>query len=461
MTPAALARQLPAEFVFGAATAAYQIEGAADEDGRGPSIWDDFSAQPGAVLNGDSGMIATDHYHRLEDDLNLMAELGLGAYRFSIAWPRIVPAGRGRVEHRGLDFYDRLVDGLLDRGIKPVATLYHWDLPSALQAQGGWVNRETAEAFAAYAHVTANRLGDRVAMWTTLNEPWCSAFLGHGSGEHAPGIRDNVAAFAAAHHLNLGHGWAVQALRAVARADAEVSVTLNLHVDRGDPEAVRRVDAIGNRIFLDPMLAGGYPADLIEDTAEITDWSFVQDGDAAAIHQKLDVLGVNYYSTQQVELIPGASRDPHGASAWPGTADIRRVQMSGPRTDMGWLVDPPGLTELLVGLSARFPEMPLMVTENGAAYRDRVEMAADGGRVVNDGDRVEYLRTHIAALGAAIEAGADVRAYFAWSLLDNFEWAWGYSKRFGIVHVDYDTLERTPKRSARWFADLIAAHRAG
>jgi beta-glucosidase len=459
--------RFPEEFLFGSATAAYQVEGAASADGRGPSIWDTFSHTPGKTWNGDTGDIACDHYGRWEADLDLMAELGLQAYRFSIAWPRIVPAGRGDVNRAGLDFYSRLVDGLLERGIAPVATLYHWDLPQALEDAGGWAVRGTVDAFADYAGFVADALGDRVAMWGTLNEPWCSAYLGYGQGGHAPGRTEPAAALAAVHHLNLAHGRAVQVLRAA--SDADVSVTLNFHVLRGAgagaDEAVRRIDALANRAFTGPMLHGAYPADLIADTASVTDWSFVADGDLSDIHQPLDVLGVNYYSTTAVRLWDGAapmeSSDGHkaaGGTAWPGSDDVVEfVEQPGPYTAMGWNIEPEGLTELLLSLRDEFPGQPLMVTENGAAFDDVV--SPDGS--VCDDLRVDYLRRHFAAAHAALQAGADLRGYFVWSLLDNFEWGYGYAKRFGIVRVDFDTLERTVKDSGRWYSDLIRTRALG
>jgi beta-glucosidase len=454
--------QFPKDFLFGSATASYQIEGAVDEDGRGPSIWDTFSRTPGKVLNGDTGDVADDHYHRLDQDLDLMRSLGLQAYRFSIAWPRIQPTGRGEANAKGLDFYSRLVDGLLERGIRPVATLYHWDLPQALEDEGGWTVRSTAEAFPDYARIVGEALGDRVHTWTTLNEPWCSAYLGYASGVHAPGVTDRLSALKAVHHLNLAHGLALQALREVVKPDAQFSVTLNLHVFRPVGEtgeaAQRKVAALGNAAFLGPMLEGEYPQDLREVTKDITDWSFVEDGDLATIRQPIDVLGVNYYSTSNVRIWDGQGErqqaDGHNAAAatpWPGAEDVEFLPTDGPHTDMGWNIDPDGLFDLLSALKDRYPQQPLMITENGAAFPDVV---ADDGRI-HDDDRIDYLRKHFAAAHRAIEAGVDLRGYFVWSLLDNFEWAYGYSKRFGIVRVDYDTQARTPKDSARWYSDLI------
>jgi beta-glucosidase len=456
----------PDDFVFGSATAAYQIEGAVDEDGRGASIWDTFSRTPGAVENGDTGDVADDHYHRLDDDLDLIASLGLNAYRFSIAWPRIQPTGRGPANPAGLAFYERLVDGLISRGVTPVATLYHWDLPQALEDEGGWRSRETAYAFADYARIMAEALGDRVPIWTTLNEPWCSAFLGHGSGEHAPGRKDNAEALTAAHHLNLAHGLGTSALRGVLGDTVQLSVTHNLHVIRGDAESVRRIEAVGNRIFTGPMLHGAYPADLLDDTRAITDWSFVLPGDLELIHQKIDVLGINYYNTTLVGPAAGAADAADSAagaasraSAFPGTDDIPRLDQPGPFTEMDWNIEPSGLLQLLEATRDEFPGLALMVTENGAAFDDVVSVDEDGETRVHDADRVDYLRRHFTAAHRAIRAGVELRGYFVWSLLDNFEWAYGYSKRFGIVRVDYDTQERILKDSALWYRDLIAERR--
>ncbi|MGW0561544.1 GH1 family beta-glucosidase [Streptomyces sp. NPDC003016] len=455
-------RTFPPGFLWGTATAAYQIEGAATEDGRTPSIWDTYSRTPGKVRNGDTGDIATDHYHRWQEDVAIMADLGVGAYRFSLAWPRIQPTGRGPAVQKGLDFYRRLTDELLEKGIKPVATLYHWDLPQELENMGGWPERATAERFAEYAALAADALGDRVRTWTTLNEPWCSAFLGYASGVHAPGRTEPVAALRAAHHLNLAHGKAVQALRAALPGDARISTTLNVHHVRPltesaqDVDAARRIDALANRIFTGPVLGGEYPADLLSDTAHLTDWSFVQDGDTGEIHQPLDFLGVNYYTPTLVSAADGTAghgSDGHGNSAhspWPGADNVNFHLPPGSTTAMGWAVDPSGMYDLLLRLKEDFPDLPLMITENGAAFDDYVNPQGE----VIDPDRVAYLHGHLTAVHRAIQAGVDVRGYFLWSLLDNFEWGYGYSKRFGAVYVDYPTGRRTPKASARWYADV-------
>lgn len=453
----------PPGFVLGSATAAYQVEGAVAEDGRTASIWDTFSHTPGRTLGGDTGDLADDHYHRLDDDLDLMQRLGLQAYRFSISWPRVQPGGTGPVNARGVDFYSRLVDGLLARGISPVATLYHWDLPQELEDAGGWRTRDTSYRFAEYAGLAADSLGDRVETWTTLNEPFCSAYLGYASGAHAPGVNDPEGALRAVHFLNLAHGLAIPELRGRATNDPSYSVTLNFHVLRGgghgEDEAMRRIDALANRAFTGPMLRGQYPADLIADTAAVTDWSFVESGDLELIHQPIDVLGVNYYSTATVRMWDGVSpkqrSDGHGATAawgWPGSEDVEFVAQPGPYTEMGWNIAPDGFEDLLVDISAQFPDQPLMVTENGAAFADTV---TDGR--VHDLARVDYLLRHFTAAHRAMARGVDLRGYFVWSLLDNFEWGYGYSKRFGIVRVDYATQERIIKDSGLWFAELISS----
>jgi beta-glucosidase len=461
-----MAWTFPEDFVWGSATAAYQIEGAATEGGRGPSIWDTFSHTPGRTLGGDTGDVAVDHYHRWQEDLGHIAALGLDAYRFSISWPRVQPGGSGAFNQAGVDFYSRLVDRLLELGVRPVATMYHWDLPQELEDAGGWPARVTALRFEDYAVGIVKALGDRVHTWTTLNEPWCSAFLGYASGVHAPGRTEPAAALAAVHHLNLAHGLAGRVVREVAPA-AQLSATLNMHVIRpqtdsdADRDAVRRIDALANRAFLGPMLDGAYPVDLLADTAGVTDWSFVREGDERTAVLPLDVLGVNYYSSTLVRAWDGVSprsdADGHGSSArspWIGAGDVDFVPQPRPHTAMGWNVDPGGMTELLLRLHREYPHQPLMITENGAAFDDVV--SPDGA--VHDDRRVDYLYRHIDAVGGAIDQGADVRGYFVWSLLDNFEWAYGYDRRFGIIRVDYDTLTRTWKDSARWYQQLIAAN---
>ncbi|MBA4860499.1 beta-glucosidase [Streptomyces sp. PSKA54] len=453
----------PPAFLWGAATSAYQIEGAVREDGRTPSIWDTFCRTPGKVNGGDTGDIAVDHYHRYRDDVALMADLGLTAYRFSVSWPRVQPTGRGPAVQRGLDFYRRLVDELLAHGIKPAVTLYHWDLPQELEDAGGWPERETAYRFAEYAAIVGEALGDRVEQWITLNEPWCSAFLGYGSGVHAPGRTDPAAALRAAHHLNLAHGLGTTALRGVMPARNSVAVSLNSSVVRTvsdapeDLDAKRRIDNLANGIFHGPMLHGAYPETLFADTARVTDWSFVQQGDLGAIHQPLDALGLNYYTPTLVsaaENAPaGARADGHGESnhsPWPAADDVAFHQTPGDRTEMGWTIDPTGLHELIMRYSHEAPGLALYITENGAAYDDKPD---PDGRV-HDPERIAYLHGHLSAVRQSITDGADVRGYYLWSLMDNFEWAYGYEKRFGAVYVDYATLARTPKSSARWYGEV-------
>ncbi|MCP2370319.1 beta-glucosidase [Agromyces terreus] len=454
-------RMLPPDVMLGTATAAYQIEGGAAEGGRGPSIWDTFSHSPGRVLNGDTGDVACDHFHRWEADLDLMAELGVQAYRFSLSWSRVLPTGQGTVNTRGLEFYDRLVDGLVARGIAPIATLYHWDLPQALEDLGGWTNRDTSYRFAEFAGIAAQALGDRVHTWLTLNEPWCAAFLGYAADVHAPGRNDPAAGLSAAHHMNLGHGLAVPELRRHSTGTPDVSATLNVHLVKPAPgasnEAVDRIDRVGNQVWLGPMLRGAYPEELFADTAEVTDWSFVHDGDERQAHQPLDLLGLNYYLPMVVRMPGEGPQDSaaHGIAGnpWPGSGHVEFIQPEGPTTAMGWVIDPDGLEALLVKMHAE-TGLPLMITENGAAFRDEVV----DGRVADD-ERIAFLEAHFAAAARAIERGVDLRGYLVWSFLDNFEWAFGYDRRFGLVHVDYDTQVRTPKDSARWLAGQIAAGR--
>ncbi|MDQ0991066.1 GH1 family beta-glucosidase [Streptomyces sp. V3I7] len=451
----------PPPFLWGAATSAYQIEGAVREDGRTPSIWDTFSHTPGRTAGGETGDVAVDHYHRYREDVALMAELGLNAYRFSVSWPRVQPTGRGPAVQAGLDFYRRLVDELLGAGIKPVVTLYHWDLPQELEDAGGWPERDTAYRFAEYARMVGDALGDRVEGWITLNEPWCSAFLGYASGVHAPGRTDAVASLRAAHHLNLAHGLGTSALRSAMPARNTVAVSLNsavvrpLSQDPADLAAARRIDDLANGVFHGPMLSGAYPKTLLSATAPLTDWGHVRDGDLAAIRQPLDALGLNYYTPALVSAAPsdatGPRADGHGSaehSPWPGADDVAFHQTPGERTEMGWTIDPTGLHELLMRYTREAPGLPLYITENGAAFDDKPD--ADGR--VHDPERIAYLHAHLSAVRRALTDGADVRGYYLWSLLDNFEWAYGYGKRFGAVYVDYATQERTPKSSARWYA---------
>jgi beta-glucosidase len=450
----------PPGFGWGTATAAFQIEGAAREGGRGPSIWDTFAALPGRIADGSSGDIACDHYHRWDDDLDLLAWLGAPYYRFSPSWSRLQPAGRGALNQTGLDFYSRLIDGLLERGITPWMTLYHWDLPQPLQDSGGWPNRSTASAFADYAAAVHARLGDRVRHWTTLNEPWCAAFLGHAHGIHAPGIRDPQAAVAAAHHLLLGHGLAVQALRA--DGCRQVGITLNLFPtypstqEPADIEVAARIDGLVNRIFLDPVLRGRYPADVLSHLRRHANLdAVIGPDDLAVIAAPLDMLGINYYTrfvvrkrTEEEVARKGARPVP-----WIGSPDVQFTDGGLPRTEMGWEVFPDGLEQTLRRISTEYPPLPLWITESGSAFGD--VLAADG--TVDDKPRVSYLHSHFQAAQRALESGVDLRGYFVWSLLDNFEWAMGYAKRFGLFYVDYPSQRRIAKRSARWFRQIVAA----
>jgi beta-glucosidase len=475
--PTSLARRFPDDFVWGTATASYQIEGAVAEDGRLPSIWDTFSHTPGKVFEGDTGDVADDHYHRVAGDVALMSSLGVTAYRFSTAWPRVAPDGR-TVNTLGLDFYDRLVDALLGAGIDPLVTLYHWDLPQTLEDLGGWRNRDTAALFADYSAAVVGRIGDRVRSWVTLNEPFCSAYIGHLDGRHAPGLTDPDATLLAIHHLLLAHGLGVDAIRAAAPegpTPLEVGIVLNLaHVrgtdddgpdanaalplvdrlptiaDEGLRNAIRSADGLANRIFTEPLFDGHYPADITADLGLGATPPYVHDGDLEQISRPLDFLGVNYYSPQRVRPATAAElaeRHPiHGLAV--------STPPRPPLTAIGWEQDPTAFTELLLRVSREHPGLPLYISENGSAWDDTVD--ADGA--VHDPERVAYLRAHLAAVHDAITDGAEVRGYFAWSLMDNFEWAAGYSMRFGIVHVDYETQARTIKDSGRLYASVAAAN---
>ena len=462
----------PTDFLWGAATAAYQVEGAVAEDGRTPSIWDTFCRVPGAVVDGDTGDVACDHYHRMPDDVALMRRLNLGAYRFSASWPRVRPDG-GAANAAGIDFYSRLTDELLQQGITPWLTLYHWDLPQALEDAGGWTNRDTAYRFADYALTLFDALGDRIPYWTTLNEPWCSAFLGYTGGQHAPGRQEGVAGVVAAHHLLLAHGLVVDELRR-RRPEVQLGITLNLTVaDPFDPtspedaDAARRLDGFWNRMFLDPLFRGRHADDLARDTEGMLfqgrRWQdFVLDGDLELISAPIDVLGVNYYHGdapttghhEAGDLLGSRIQHPdrRTATPWPGCDDVVFPRRGLPVTDMDWEVQPEGLTRLLVRLAQEYDVPPIYITENGAAYDDTV--LPDGS--VDDQQRVAFIDAHLRATRAAMDLGVDVRGYFAWTLLDNFEWAYGYRQRFGIVHVDYETQARTPKASALYYASVAA-----
>jgi beta-glucosidase len=435
--------ELPDDFLWGAATAAYQVEGAVRADGRGESIWDRFAATPGKVRNGESGEVECDFYRRYPEDIALMRELGLGAFRFSIAWPRVLPEGRGRVNQAGLDFYDRLVDALLAAGIRPFVTLYHWDLPQVLEDAGGWPVRATAHAFVDYVEAVANRLGDRVMDWTTHNEPFCSSWLGYGHGVHAPGRSSAADALAAAHHVLLSHGWGVEVLRRQC-PHAEVGIVLDswpahpASDDDADREAAQIADGIRNRWFFDPVLRGRYPVDTLEHFEPLS--PPVEDGDLAAIAAPVDFVGVNNYSRTLVRA------DPAGGTPLEVRSSTAQL------TDMGWEIYPDGLAEVLRRLHDDYAAPSLYVTENGAAFAD---VRTHDGRI-HDNERCEYLMAYIEAVSQTVARGVPVRGYFAWSLLDNFEWAYGYSKRFGLVYVDYPTLERVPKDSFYWYRDLVS-----
>ncbi|MFE2928799.1 GH1 family beta-glucosidase [Streptomyces goshikiensis] len=439
---------LPRDFAWGTATSVYQIEGAVAEDGRAPSIWDTFSRTPGTTDGGDTGDTACDHYHRWREDIALMRGLGADAYRFSVAWPRVVPGGDGPANPKGLDFYDRLVDGLLAAGITPCVTLYHWDLPQALQDRGGWPERATAEHFASYAGLVAARLGDRVTRWTTLNEPLCSAWIGHLEGKMAPGLTDLTAAVRASYHLLLGHGLATRAIRAAAPG-AEIGIVNNLSTiepagfGEADRAAAVRMDGHVNRWWLDPVHGRGFPADMREVYAvDLPE----RPGDCAAIAAPLDWTGLNYYFPQTVTAAPAGPAPYARQIARPGV----------PRTGMGWEIDASGIETLLMRLTEEYGARRILVTENGSSYPDTV--GPDGA--VHDPARAHYLTAHLAACARAARRGAPLAGYYAWSLLDNFEWAYGYDKRFGLVHVDYATQRRTVKASGRRYAEVIAAHRA-
>jgi beta-glucosidase len=440
----------PDGFLWGAATAAYQIEGSPEADGKGPSTWDEFAHRGGTIVDGSTGDVACDHYRLWRDDVALMAGLGLQAYRFSVSWPRIQPTGTGHVNQAGLDFYDRLVDELLASGIEPMLTLNHWDLPLVLEEAGGWPQRNTAEAFADYAAVVADRLGDRVSKWVTHNEPWVVATRGYLLGDKAPGRHDGAAAVRASHHLLVGHGLAVGAIRSVATS-AEVGITLNLSPvvaassDSTDVDAARRIDGDLNRWYLDPLYGNGYPEDVIGDLARAGrlphGFDFLRDGDLETISIPTDFLGVNYYTRQ---IATGPETPDEAADLIPPDAEI---------TDMGWEVYPEGLTDILLRVAGDYHPARVYVTENGCSYFDG---PGDDGRI-HDSRRVRYLHDHLKAAAVAMAAGVPLAGYFVWSLLDNFEWALGYTQRFGVVWVDYETQERIPKDSALWYRDAIAA----
>jgi beta-glucosidase len=438
--------EFPKEFLWSAATASYQIEGAWNEDGKGESIWDRFSHTPGKVVNGDTGDVACDHYHRWADDIKLMREIGLKGYRFSISWPRVLPTGRGKFNPVGLEFYDRLVDDLLAAGIRPFVTLYHWDLPQALQEIGGWGNRDVAYWFADYATLVGRRLGDRVKHWITHNEPWVVAFLGYLMGHHAPGLTDPRLALQSSHHLLLSHGEAARALWDAGDEETQVGITLNLSPihpaseSEADQAAARRQDGFLNRWFLDPLFRGAYPPDMLELYGDQA--LQVAPGDMTRIHIPIDFLGVNYYTRSVVKDDPKAD-----------FLRTAQVKVEGPEyTEMGWEVYPQGLYELLTRIQNDYDPPALYITENGCAFDDKV--SAEGR--VDDERREAYLREHFIQAHRAIQDGVRLYGYFVWSLMDNFEWAWGYTRRFGITYVDYPTQRRILKRSGHWYSNVIA-----
>ncbi len=455
----------PEGFLWGAATAAYQIEGAVTEGGRGPSIWDTFSHTPGRTFNGDNGDVACQHFKYIEEDLDLMKRLGLSAYRFSIAWPRVQPDGKGPANQAGLDFYRRLVTGVRQRGMLPVATLYHWDLPQALDDVGGWTVRDVTDRFAEYTQLAVDALGDEVGMWITLNEPWCSAWLGYGVGVHAPGRADLSLAATATHHLLLAHAKGTEVLRRSTKAPVGITLNLGPKIPASDNEmdiaAASREDGSLNRLYLDPLFKGEYPEDMLEfGAAHGARFDAVEAGDLAAISQPVDFLGVNYYMTSVV-ADPGRLKEAQETGYFvpptPQSSPLETVVVDRPgleRTAANWEVDPQGLTDVLVRVRDEYTNIPLYVTENGAAEHDY--MGPDG--VVHDPTRIRYLDQHIQAAKNAIDRGVDVRGYFVWSLLDNFEWAQGYSMRFGLVWVDYPTAKRTPKDSYSWYREVIATN---
>ena len=444
----------PANFLWGAATSAYQVEGAASDDGRGPSIWDAFTKEPGATHHGESGAVACDHYHRMPEDVALMAQLNLNAYRFSISWPRILPEGRGAVNERGLDFYDWLVDTLLAHGICPVATLYHWDLPQALQEHGGWLARETAQAFADYTEIVTRRLGDRIAWWITLNEPWVATYFGYGLGTHAPGIQQPQSVAVAAHHLLLAHGLAVPRIRSQVGAAAHIGVTLNLTPitaadDRAETiQGAERADVLHNRWFLDPLFHGRYPERIFTDLG-IAPPEMAGD-DMALIAVPLDFLGVNYYSRALIRA-PQRARSNGASQPYEYVVPVPEASY----TQMAWEIYPPGLVEVLVRVHRDYAPRLILVTENGASFDDQW----DGRNHIPDKRRVHYLSEHIHAMEDALRRDVPLGGYFAWSLMDNFEWADGYRQRFGLIYVDFLTQRRIIKESGRWYAAFIAAQR--
>ncbi|MGB9779807.1 GH1 family beta-glucosidase [Caldanaerobacter sp.] len=438
--------KFPKDFTWGVATSSYQIEGAVNEDGRTPSIWDTFSKTEGKTYQGHTGDVACDHYHRYKEDVEIMKEIGVKAYRFSIAWPRIFPE-EGKYNPKGMDFYKRLVDELLKRDIMPVATIYHWDLPQwAYEKKGGWLNRESVKWYVEYASKLFEELGDVIPLWITHNEPWCSSILSYGIGEHAPGHKDWREALIAAHHILLSHGEAVKVFRDMNLKGAQIGITLNLtpaypaSEKEEDKLAAQYADGFANRWFLDPIFKGNYPEDMMELYSKIIgEFDFIKEGDLETISVPIDFLGVNYYTRSIVKYNEDSM------------LKAENVPGPGKRTEMGWEISPESLYDLLKRLDREYAKLPIYITENGAAFKD--ELTEDGR--VHDYERIEYIKEHLKAIARFIEEGGNLKGYFVWSLLDNFEWAHGYSKRFGIVYVDYETQKRILKDSAFWYKGVI------
>ena len=455
----ALARRIPRDFRIGTATSAWQIEGSSQTRGR--SIWEDFAAVPGNIADGAQADPACDHINRWQEDLGLLSWLGVDSYRFSVSWPRILHDGVGAIDQSGLAFYDRLVDGLLARNIAPVLTIYHWDLPSALEAKGGWNWDGIGDAFAQYTEVLAGKFADRISMWTTLNEPYCAAFLGYSDKVMAPGKGEPAAGFEAAYRLLIAHAKATEVLRQYKARDVGISLNLTSFIaeDEGVKTAAKHMDGIMNRLWLDPLSGRGIPEDIIENTKHFTDWSFVNESDLATVSAPIDWLGINYYTPTRIASASSTSESGTGngqrPEAFPGTPPIHFVPR-GPLTEMGWEIHPESLITTLEKTQERLPNVPLYITENGGAFPDA--MVSDS---INDQDRVDYYASHLDAALTARESGVDVRGYFAWSLLDNLEWAEGWTKRFGLFHVDRMTQKRTAKTSAYFFRELIARRPKG
>jgi beta-glucosidase len=446
-------RAFPKDFVWGAATAAFQIEGASKEGGRGESIWDRFCRVPGKVANGDTGDVACNHYHLYQQDVQLLKDLNIESYRFSISWPRIFPTETMTPNQEGIDFYKRLVNAILEQGITPMATLYHWDLPQWLEDKGGWTNRDTVHYFKQFAETMFRELGDTVKDWITHNEPWVVSYLGYGNGVHAPGHQDLESFLKASHHVLLSHGEAVKLFREMGPKDGKIGITLNMAPaypldDTAESEiAAHTWDGFLNRWFADPVFKGAYPKDMLDIYSEITSFSFIQEGDLQVIFQPIDYLGINYYS------ITTAKYSTEGEFSF---LKVEAVTTGKPQTGMGWEIEPKGLTDLLIRLHQDYNGIPIYITENGAAFDDTVEENGE----IHDDLRLNYIKDHLEASLDAIENGVNLKGYYVWSFLDNFEWAFGYDKRFGVVYVDYETQKRTPKKSALWYKDNILSSKS-